>query len=50
MRDEEQEKAAVRYIEGNPVKAKLCQIAEDWESSSARFRHEYRRLVLPEKA
>lgn len=49
MRDEVQEKTAVRYIENNPVKAKLCRAAEDWPSSSARFRDQYRRLVLPEK-
>ncbi len=47
MRDEEQEQKAIRYIEANPVKAKLCQTAKDWSYSSARFRDEYRRLVLP---
>jgi len=47
MRDEEQEKTAVRYIESNPVKAKLCRTAEDWSFSSARFRDKYRRLVTP---
>jgi putative transposase len=47
MRDEEQEKAAIRYIENNPVKAKLCRAAEYWPSSSARFRDKYRRLALP---
>jgi type I restriction enzyme R subunit/putative DNA methylase len=47
MRDEEQEKTAVRYIESNPVKAKLCRTAEEWPSCSARFRDEYRRLALP---
>ena len=49
MRSEEQEKTAVRYIESNPVKAKLCRASEDWPFSSARFRDEYRRLVLPGK-
>lgn len=49
MRDEEQEKKAGRYIETNPVKAKLSRTAEDWEFSSARLRHKYRRLVLPVK-
>lgn len=47
MRDEAQEKTAVRYLETNPVKAKLCRSVEDWKFSSARFRDEYRRLVLP---
>ena len=47
MRDEKQERRAVRYIEANPVKAKLCPVAEDWKFSSARFRDKYRRLVLP---
>ena len=28
MRDEEQERKAVRYIENNPVKAKLCRVDE----------------------
>ena len=47
MRSEEQEKIAIRYIETNPVKAKLYRLEEDWPSSSARFRDEHRRLVLP---
>lgn len=47
MRDEEQERKAVHYIESNPVKAKLCRAPEDWLFSSARFRDEYRRLKLP---
>lgn len=46
MRDEEQERTAIRYIENNPVKAKLCRLATEWPFSSARFRDEYRRLVL----
>ena len=46
MRDEEQEKTAARYIETNPVKAKLCGVSEDWTFSSARFRDEYRRLAI----
>ncbi len=49
MRDEQQEKTAIRYVESNPVKAKLCRTAEGWPSSSARFRDKYRRLVLPAK-
>jgi REP element-mobilizing transposase RayT len=44
MRDERQERAAIRYIEGNPVKAKLCRTPEEWPFSSARFRDEYGRL------
>ena len=47
MRDEEQERVAIRYIENNPVKSKLCRLAEDWPFSSARFRDNYCRLVLP---
>jgi hypothetical protein len=47
MRDEDRERKAIRYIESNPIKAKLCQLAEDWPFSSARFRDQYRRLVLP---
>ena len=45
MRDEDQERTAIRYIESNPVNAKLCRTAEDWSFSSARFRDEYRRLT-----
>jgi putative transposase len=47
MRDEAQEKTAVRYIENNPVKAKLCRVPEEWPFSSAKFRDEYARLVIP---
>lgn len=47
MRDEEQELKAVRYIENNPVKARLCRTPEEWPFSSARFRDEYLRLNLP---
>jgi REP element-mobilizing transposase RayT len=38
MRDDEQTRKAIRYIENNPVKAKLCQTPEAWPFSSARFR------------
>ena len=38
MRDDEQARKAVRYIENNPVNAKLC---------SAQYRNEYRRLAVP---
>jgi type I restriction enzyme R subunit/putative DNA methylase len=47
MRDEEQQRKAVRYIESNPVKAKLCGAPEAWPFSSARFRDEFRRLQIP---
>jgi putative transposase len=46
MRDEEQERIAVRYIESNPMKAKLCRTPEEWPFSSARFRDVNRRLAL----
>ena len=46
MRNDEQEKTAIRYIESNPVKAKICRTPEDWPFSSARFRDKHRRLVL----
>ena len=46
MRNEDQEKTAISYIENNPVKAKLCRAAAEWPFSSARFRDEYRKLVL----
>ena len=38
MRDEEQERTGVRYIEANPAKARLCAVSEEWQFSSARFR------------
>jgi type I restriction enzyme R subunit/putative DNA methylase len=38
MREETQEQTAVRYIENNAVKAKLCQTVEEWGFGSARFR------------
>jgi type I restriction enzyme R subunit/putative DNA methylase len=44
MRDAEQQRKAIRYIENNPVKAKLCRAPQDWLFSSARFRDEYHRL------
>ena len=47
MRDQQQEKTAVRYIESNPVKARLCRTAEDWLFGSARLRDQYRRMGLP---
>jgi len=48
MRDEDQEKSAIRYIESNPVKAKLCVAKEQWPFGSARFRDEYSRLLIPD--
>ena len=47
MRDEEQERTAIRYIENNPVKTKLCRLPTEWPFSSARFRDEYAWLVIP---
>jgi REP element-mobilizing transposase RayT len=48
MRDEAQKIKAVRYIENNPVKAKLCRAPEAWPFSSARFRDpQTRKLKLP---
>lgn len=38
MRNEAQTRKAIRYIENNPVKAKLCRAPEEWLFSSARFR------------
>lgn len=45
MRDEKQEHTAIRYIENNPVKARLCGVAAEWGFSSARFRND-KGLVL----
>jgi len=47
MRDEAQEKKAIRYIENNPLKAKLCRAPEQWPFSSAKFRDEFWWLVIP---
>jgi REP element-mobilizing transposase RayT len=48
MRAEEQNIRAVRYIENNPVKARLCRAPEAWPFSSARFRDpQSRELKLP---
>jgi putative transposase len=46
MRDEAQEKIAIRYIESNPVKAKLCGAKEQWSFSSTRFRDKFDQLVI----
>lgn len=48
MRDDVQTRKAIRYIENNPVKAKLCRTPEEWLFSSARFRDpQTRDLKLP---
>jgi REP element-mobilizing transposase RayT len=48
MRDEEQTRKAIHYIENNPVKAKQCRTPEEWPFSSARFRDpQTRELKLP---
>lgn len=47
MRDEEQERRARRYIESNPVKARLMASPKDWPWCSARLRDNFERLVLP---
>ena len=50
MRDETQEKTAIRYIENNPVKARLCDSKENWPFSSARCRDKFARLVITDGA
>lgn len=47
MRDAEHEARAKRYIENNPLKAKLSLTQREYPWSSARFRDEYERLQLP---
>jgi REP element-mobilizing transposase RayT len=47
MRDTQHEVRTVRYIETNPVKAKLVREPKDWPEGSARFRDEFARLMLP---
>jgi REP element-mobilizing transposase RayT len=47
MRDAEQERRAVHYIENNPVKAGMVVFAKDWSWSSARFRDEGGALHVP---
>jgi putative transposase len=49
MRDNRHEDCARRYIENNPVKARLTASAKDWRWSSARFRDDYNVLRLPKK-
>lgn len=48
-RSEEQKRKAIRYIENNPVKVKLCKVPENWKFGSARFRDEYQQLTVPSK-
>jgi REP element-mobilizing transposase RayT len=38
VRDKKHFAGAIRYIENNPVKARLCRKPEDWPFSSAWFR------------
>lgn len=47
MRDEEQQRTAIRYIENNPLKVKLCRTPEGWAFSSAKFRDKLHRLLIP---
>jgi REP element-mobilizing transposase RayT len=47
MQAGDQLRKAVRYIEGNPVKAGLARQLKDWPWSSARFRDEYGVLRMP---
>ncbi len=44
MREAEQTRKAIRYIENNPVKSKLCRAPEEWPFSSARFRDAQRAI------
>jgi len=48
MRTDEQTLKAVKYIENNPVKAKLVRKPDDWLWSSARFRDRYGKLIPQE--
>jgi len=49
MRDAKQEKTAIRYIENNPVKVRLCAAPDEWLLGSARFRNQDRQLVIPDE-
>ena len=46
MRDETHERRTRRYIENNPVKARLAQESANWLWSSARHRNEFGQLTL----
>ena len=48
MRNTEQARKAARYIEANPLKAKLAHDVKAWQWSSARFRDELGVLRLPD--
>jgi len=48
IEDEDHRQTAVRYIENNPVKARLAQEVKEWPWSSARFRDEYGVLKYPQ--
>ena len=48
MRDEQHEKRSQRYIEDNPVKARLAVAGKEWSWGSARFRDDCERLCLPD--
>ena len=50
IRDEEHLEKVVAYVEGNPLKARLCRAAADWPWSSARYRDEYQRLSLAHRS
>ena len=49
MRNSDQERNAIKYIEMNPVKSRLCHAPENWPFSSARYRDKFSRLKLPKK-
>jgi len=49
MRNEEHHRRAVKYVEANPVKAKLCRTADGWLYSSARYRDCFGGLNLLQK-
>ena len=46
MRNTEQERKTARYIESNPIKAKLVRETKEWPWCSARLRDEFGRLLL----
>jgi REP-associated tyrosine transposase len=50
MRDVEQERRVIQYIESNPVKAGLVAMAKEWPWGSARFRGEDSLLHLQQPA
>ncbi len=50
MRDTGHEQCTRRYIESNPVKARLTASAAEWPWSSARFRDKFGMLHIPSKS